>query len=56
MKVTHQLGSGLSAVSGLEIRFDSEDNVFSSGKFGNPTTNKLFAGLAYERDRYFNFG
>lgn len=48
MKVTHQLGSGLSAVSGLEIRFDSEDNVFSSGKFGNPTTNKLFAGLAYE--------
>lgn len=53
VKANHNLGNGLSALGGLEIRFDDEN---SSSSFGSPTTNKLFAGLGYEGVGTLTFG
>lgn len=53
VKANHDLGNGLSALGALEVRFDDEK---SSTSFGNPTTNKLYAGLAYEGLGTVTFG
>ncbi|WP_424411421.1 porin [Pasteurella sp. PK-2025] len=56
VNASHDLGNGLSALGGVEIRFDGDDTDESAGKFGNPTTNKLFAGLGYEGVGTLTFG
>ncbi|MGC7589426.1 porin [Bisgaard Taxon 46] len=56
VKASQDLGNGLSALGGLEVRFDGDDTDEETGKFGNPTTNKLFAGLAYEGVGTLTFG
>lgn len=56
VKASQDLGNGLSALGGLEVRFDGDDTDEETGKFGKPTTNKLFAGLAYEGVGTLTFG
>ncbi|MBV7387833.1 porin [Pasteurellaceae bacterium TAE3-ERU1] len=48
-----QLGNGLSAFGNAQIRFDQSDD---DQTFGNPVTNKLFAGLAQEGVGALSFG
>lgn len=54
VKVSHHLENGLSALGGLEIRFDEDAD--SSQSFGNPSTNKLYAGFSYDPIGTLTFG
>ncbi|MBE2896174.1 porin [Pasteurellaceae bacterium HPA106] len=48
-----QIGNGLSAFGQAQIRFDQTDD---DQTFGNPVTNKLFAGLAQDGVGALSFG
>lgn len=53
IKASQDLGNGLSALGGLEIRFEDTD---SSNSFGGPTTHQLYAGFDYEGIGTLTFG
>ncbi|VEI57365.1 OmpH porin-like protein [Pasteurella multocida] len=53
IKASQDLGNGLSALGGLEIRFEDTD---SSNSFGSPTTHQLYAGFDYEGIGTLTFG
>lgn len=53
IKASQDLGNGLGALGGLEIRFEDTD---SSNSFGSPTTHQLYAGFDYEGIGTLTFG
>lgn len=53
LNAQQQLGNGLSAFGQAQIRFDQSDK---GNTFGDPVTNKLFAGLAQEGVGALSFG
>ncbi|WP_101775804.1 porin [Pasteurella oralis] len=55
VKASHNLGNGLSALGGLEIRF-GQGVESTSDSIGNPTVDKLYAGFTYEPIGTLTFG
>ncbi|MFY1026596.1 porin [Actinobacillus seminis] len=60
IKAAQDLGNGLSAVAGYEIRFEDGEQHFeqegAKSNFGNPTTRKLFGGFKYDDVGTLTFG
>ena len=61
IKASQDLGNGLSAFVGYELRFSGSDNaekkqVSASSNFGSPSTRQLFAGLKYADIGALSFG
>ncbi|MDY4280399.1 MAG: porin [[Pasteurella] mairii] len=63
IRASHDLGNGLSAVAGYEIRFEDNEKYSKAFKqkgansdFGSPTTRKLFGGFKYEDVGTLTFG
>lgn len=59
LKATHDLGNGLSAFAGYQLRFDENTKnkqTDSSSNFGNPSTRELFVGLAHKDVGALSFG
>lgn len=53
IKASQDLGNGLGALGGLEVRFEDTN---SSNSFGSPTTHQLYAGFDYEGIGTLTFG
>lgn len=63
LRATHDLGNGLSAIAGYQLRFEDKDGKGDAFKqsgadsdFGSPTTRQLFGGLKYDDIGTLTFG
>ena len=63
LQATHDLGNGLSAIAGYQLRFEDKDGSGDAFKqsgadsnFGSPTTRHLFGGFKYDDIGTLTFG
>lgn len=63
LRATHDLGNGLSAIAGYQLRFEDKDGKGDAFKqsgadsnFGSPTTRQLFGGFKYDDIGTLTFG
>ena len=61
LKASHDLGNGLSAFAGYQLRFEDKVNnnsaqAGSDSNFGSPTTRQLYAGFAHKDIGALSFG
>ncbi|WP_133545254.1 porin [Mesocricetibacter intestinalis] len=62
IKASQDLGNGLSAFAGYQLRFEDKDNTktnkeaTANSKFGSPTTRELYAGIAHQDIGKLSFG
>ncbi|PJG84516.1 porin [Conservatibacter flavescens] len=56
LKASQDLGDGFKALGGFEIRFDNVNGSSDKYKFGDPRTDKLYAGFAHSDVGTVTFG